>query len=146
MQEAQINKKNEALALLENSRLKKTPNRISVLSVFLENDHALSYQEIEAALPENFDRVTLYRTLHTFEAQGITHKVVGETTRYALCSGHCNEHRHEDNHLHFHCTRCGKVFCLDDHLIPDIQLPRGYVVNDIDMIVQGVCRDCVAAS
>lgn len=131
--------------LLKEGGLKKTPGRLKVLEVFFGTKHALTHHEIEEALPKDFDRVTLYRTLNIFDTKGIIHRVVGDdgVSRYAFCSDKCDEHAHHDNHLHFFCHNCKKVFCLDDHLVPKLNLPKKYQVEEVDVLVKGTCEECI---
>lgn len=129
--------------LLKTHGLKITETRLKVLGEFYERDYALSHQDVETALSD-LDRVTLYRTLNSFESKGITHKVLGQNgvAKYALCKHQCDEHGHHDNHFHFHCTNCEKTYCLDESLKQEIKLPRGFVMNDVRLNVRGVCLDC----
>lgn len=131
--------------LLKTHGLKVTETRLNVLGQFFEHNYALTHQDLENALPQ-FDRVTLYRTLNSFESKGITHKVLGQNgvAKYALCKHQCNEHQHHDNHFHFHCTNCEKTYCLDESLKQDIKLPTGFVMHDVRLNVRGVCVDCKA--
>src|SRR5690554_7985054 len=52
--------------ILRDKNLRVTPFRKEVLEIFLENEHAISIQDIEEALVE-FDRITLYRTIRSEE-------------------------------------------------------------------------------
>ncbi len=129
--------------LLKTHGLKVTETRLNVLGQFFEHDHALTHQDLESALPQ-FDRVTLYRTLNSFESKGITHKVLGSkgVAKFALCKHQCDEHGHHDNHFHFHCTNCEKTYCLDESLKQEIKLPKGFVMHDVRLNVRGVCEEC----
>lgn len=134
---------NQKSNLLKTHGLKVTETRLNVLDQFFEHDYALTHQDLESALPQ-FDRVTLYRTLNSFESKGITHKVLGSTgvAKFALCKHHCDEHGHHDNHFHFHCTTCEKTYCLDESLKQEIKLPTGFVMHDVRLNVRGVCEEC----
>ena len=134
----------ESIRILKANRLSKTEVRKKILELFMQSDIALSLPEIESSF-EKIDRITLYRTLKTFESKGIIHKAIDGTNhpKYAMCSGHCDEHSHHDNHAHFHCTACEKTICLDHVLTPNIpNLPAGYSVNETNLILSGVCIDC----
>ncbi|MFW5700869.1 MAG: Fur family transcriptional regulator, partial [Cyclobacteriaceae bacterium] len=97
--------------LLKGHKVGVTDIRRKVLDLIIERNYALSHQDLTNQLPENIDRVTLYRTLHTFEDAGLVHKIIDEdgVSRYAMCRD-CNHHEHNDNHAHFHCIKCGKIF------------------------------------
>ena len=133
------------LELLTNHQLRKTQFRERVLDIFLRYDRALSQKDLEEQLHES-DRITLYRTLKTFEEKGIIHRVAddSDSIRYALCNeAHCHhDHKHADHHVHFKCERCGNTFCLDHVEVPHVNLPKGYTANDFQFLVIGVCKNC----
>ncbi len=130
--------------LLEQHQVRKTKIRIEILGFFMSKTYALSHAEIENAIDPNYDRVTIYRTLKSFEEQGLIHKVLDEsgTSKYALCADHCVGHKHHDSHVHFSCIKCGHTFCLDDISIPTINLPMDYQLIGYNFLVQGICKDC----
>lgn len=134
---------NKTIELLSTAGLRKTEMRTSVLQIFVETNHALSHQEIENNL-QNVDRVTLYRTLKSFDQKGIIHKVMDGSgvDKYALCEHHCDEGHHHDNHIHFSCNQCGFTYCVDNAEMPDIKLPSGYLVVETNILINGVCNNC----
>lgn len=127
--------------------LKNTPARLDVLTVFNSYVYALSHSDIENAIGEGTDRVTLYRTLKSFEDKGIIHKVMDGSSveKYALCAAECNDHAHNDEHIHFSCTACGNTFCFDHVELPKINIPDGYKTTGIQILAQGICKDCQKA-
>jgi Fur family transcriptional regulator, ferric uptake regulator len=133
--------------LLRSVALRVTPARLQVLGTFLRFDYALPHSELENLVPE-CDRVTLYRTLGTFTEKGLLHRVPDDAgiTKYALCAEHCALHQHADNHVHFKCLKCGKTECLDEVHIPELRLPKGYQVTETSLLVQGLCKPCVAVA
>ena len=135
---------NKAVQLLEQNALRKTNMRVDVLTLFMKQaDTALSNQELETALDDS-DRVTLYRTLKTFEKKGIIHQAIDGSgvTKYAMCHSDCTEHNHVDDHAHFHCNDCGKTLCLEEIDTPKVQLPTGYKADVSYMVIQGTCSHC----
>ncbi|MCJ8167456.1 transcriptional repressor [Pontibacter sp. E15-1] len=130
--------------LLRKYTLRKTNCRLEVLTLLLQNKHALAHSEIEKQLENRFDRVTIYRTLHAFEEKGLAHSIndVSGAMKYALCQDACKEHEHQDNHIHFNCTSCGQTFCLNEVLVPAPTLPEGYKVHSINFSAQGLCVSC----
>lgn len=133
-----------AVQILKKHKLRVTPFRVDVLDIFFIAEHALSAADLEAKLIDP-DRITLYRTLKSFEEKGVIHKAIDGTsnTKFALCEAHCHEHNHKDEHVHFHCLKCENTFCIDSVFIPDVSLPNGFKVTQTDMIVSGVCEKCV---
>ncbi len=133
-----------AVSILKDHQLRNTEARVDVLNTFLGQHHALSHSDVEKTLGEQYDRVTIYRTLTSFMEKGLLHKVPVDdgSTRYALCNDHCDDHQHEDNHIHFKCTSCGNTECLDELPIPQVKLPNGYTLTETNFLVQGVCGKC----
>ncbi len=129
--------------ILAKHQLRKTTARMQVLECFLHSDSAISHSRLEKKLADT-DRITLYRTLKTFEETGIIHKAMDGTgiARYALCAGSCQHHHHEDNHAHFHCGECGNTVCLDEVVVPAIQLPTGFQQDSSHLIIKGTCEKC----
>lgn len=104
---------------------------------------ALSKQDIEKYF-ENLDRVTLYRTLITFERKGLIHQAMdgSGTAKYALCAEACTEHQHHDEHAHFHCFACGETICLEGNISPQVTVPKGYVIRQAHLVLEGRCEAC----
>jgi Fur family ferric uptake transcriptional regulator len=134
----------EVLKKLEQLDLRKTAIRKEVLQLFFKyKGRALGSREIEEALG-HADRITLYRTLRTFEQSGVIHQAVDGTgaAKYALCLDDCTTHEHHDEHAHFHCTRCGRTICLEGKLDLKVKAPRGYRVHHAHLVLEGECADC----
>lgn len=131
---------------IKNSGLRITDGRISILGFFEKNAGlGLSIHDLLSVFSEDLDKVTLYRTLHSFEEKGLIHKVIDETglERYALCEDHCHEHEgHNHEHVHFKCVRCKTIECLEHTHQPTIVLPEGYVKNEANFLVLGECAKC----
>ena len=126
--------------------LRSTPCRIDVLSSFQAVDFALSQGDIEHKLSVQYDRVTIYRTLKTFLSSGLLHKVLDDNggVKYALCKELCHlgDHHHQHDHVHFKCNQCGQTTCLETVHIPTIVLPAGFIKQESNLLIQGVCTSC----
>lgn len=132
-------------SILKNSSLSVTAGRKRILDIFLSANNALAHQDIEQQCSDQYDRVTIYRTLQTFLDKGIIHNIptTDNSVRYALCNDTCiNTGHHHDNHVHFRCDVCGKTLCLDEVMIPSVKLPSGYSMKEINMVVSGICKSC----
>lgn len=129
---------------LQAAGLRKTQMRKDVLRLFLSTPgRALSNRELEERLVDA-DRITLYRTLKTFEQSGVIHQAVDASgvTKYALCTDDCTTHSHRDEHAHFHCLKCDRTICLEDVAQPQVSLPAGYRAEQLHLVVEGVCDRC----
>ena len=130
--------------LLKRNNLSITGSRKKILHLFLEQPGALAHGDIEKRAGEKFDRVTVYRTLQAFVDKGIIHTIptADNSIRYALCKDDCSQGHHHDHHIHFVCDVCGNTYCLDDVVTPDIKLPKGYSAGHVEVVVEGVCKNC----
>lgn len=128
---------------LETKKIRPTAMRILTFKFLDGQKVATSLTDIEQAFDRS-ERTTLYRTLKTFEKHGIVHKIDDGSgvTKFALCEENCNCDINTDLHLHFHCNNCGETVCLTNHKIPHINLPEGYIAEDVNLVVKGVCEKC----
>ena len=131
-------------ATLKKHNLSVTESRKRILQLFLEEKVALAHGDIEKWAGEKFDRVTIYRTLQTFLEKGIIHSIptADNAIRYALCKDQCSAGHHHDHHIHFICNNCQRTYCLDDVVTPEIKMPKGYQASHVEVVVEGVCKDC----
>jgi Fur family ferric uptake transcriptional regulator len=131
---------------LKDFNIRPTKIRTEIYTVFNQFKHALSHSDIEEKISKNYDRVTIYRTLNTFEEQGVIHKVLDDlgTFRFALCRTEaCSEHhQHQDQHIHFTCTFCKHLFCLENIELPPFKIPLGYKIQNLQLKADGICPDC----
>ncbi|KAB7529115.1 transcriptional repressor [Flagellimonas olearia] len=133
----------EIESILENKLVRPTAMRMLVYQYFMGQDAAVSLTHVENAF-EKADRTTLYRTLKVFEEKGVVHQIDDGTgtKKYALCEPGCNCELEQDLHLHFHCDRCNETVCLTEHKIPHINLPEGFVAEDANVVLKGLCDKC----
>jgi Fur family ferric uptake transcriptional regulator len=134
----------QVIETLKKNQLSITDSRKTILQLFMQSDGALAHMDIENNTGEEFDRVTIYRTLQTFVDKGIIHTIPSSDNaiRYALCKDACGEGHHHDNQIHFMCDCCGTTYCLDHVQVPTFQLPGGFLAARTDMVVSGSCNRC----
>ncbi len=130
--------------LLKRNQLSVTDSRSKILELFLQQNGALAHADIEKKSGIGFDRVTVYRTLQTFVEKGIIHTIptADNSILYALCKDECTGGHHHDHHVHFVCEECSNTICLEDIVVPDVKLPVGYKATQVEVVVNGVCKDC----
>lgn len=128
--------------LLE-KQINPTAMRLVVLDYLLKQPSAVSLTDMELGL-EKTDRVTLYRTVRTFEEYGLVHRIEDGTgsTKFALCQPACDIEGHHDLHVHFTCNNCKETFCLPKTHIPEVTLPPGYQAEERSLIIKGICPEC----
>ena len=128
--------------LLRENNLRRTAFRMAVLDVFLATPNALSTEDIEASLGK-FDRVTLYRTLKTFKDKGVLHEIAypNDQRMLALSEKKCASDDHPHNHVHFRCTVCKTIRCIDVAEIPTLNL-KDFELHQIEIQARGICPAC----
>lgn len=127
--------------LIRATGAKATPGRVRVLELLSGADRPLSHADIEAALNEApVDRVTLYRVLDSLVTTSLVLKAV-DTNGVFRYSGATAQRRHS-SHIHFHCTDCGGMFCLDAKPPAAPKLPRGFNLSSVEFDVRGTCKSC----
>ncbi|MGL1885716.1 MAG: transcriptional repressor [Reichenbachiella sp.] len=125
---------------MKNSR--NTAGKQAVLELLESSSSARSHKEILTDLNGLCDRVTVYRILDRLIDDNVIHKFVdlNGVTHYAVCQK-CEEHNHHHNHVHFTCTQCESVVCLED-VEPVVKIPTGYQVHQSSFTLSGLCPDC----
>lgn len=142
--ETNLEKAEKFKQLLHANQLKITQPRLRVLEIISEKISAISQPELEKIVGKDIDRVTLYRILGSFEEKGILHKVfdLNGTATYAICSTKCTADHHHDQHIHFICSVCNSVYCLNEISVPKINLPHNFSLHSIAINAVGLCDHC----
>ena len=134
--------KNNIAEIINRVGLRHTPGRSALLGVLMNASVPLTQEEISSRLMGvGLNRVTIYRALASFLEVGLIHRVESgdRIWKFAYCGcgrrGHC--------HPHFICRACGKVECLEDLNLPEIQgLKSGYCVEEREFYLRGLCAGC----
>ncbi|NQX38945.1 transcriptional repressor [Pedobacter steynii] len=128
---------------LKNKDINPTAMRLLVLDFLTKQVAAISLNDLEKGMGPS-DRITLYRTLKTFEEKGLVHSIEDGTgaTKYALCEDNCDGDQHHDLHVHFYCNTCKETFCLPNTKIPEISLPKRFQTEEMNLIIKGICDQC----
>ena len=128
------------------SKIKRERNSVTkqkIIDILIDRKSALAHKDFYDVLRNDCDRVTVYRALDRLVEEGKIHKVTGMegVVQYALCSECSSGDHHHDNHVHFHCTSCDKVVCIENSK-PQLNLPDGYNVQEVQCLVTGTCPHC----
>jgi len=134
--------------ILQTHQLKRTSVRISVLELLIASNCALSQNEIEKGLKKKENRVTVFRVLKDFENAGIIHRIVSlpNTVLFALCHADCPNITHQDQHVHFSCRLCNKIYCLESLSVPELKFPQGFKASSLALSAVGICQNCCCSS
>jgi Fur family ferric uptake transcriptional regulator len=136
-----------ALQILSEFRLSKTPHRIYILELLIGAEHLLSAGEIANTMKgrKGINKVTIYRMLNTFKDAGIVREVITEQG-IRLYEIAC---RHNPVHPHFYCVKCGKMDCMNPSIwsecIKSLK-DNPFKVESVSIHVSGVCAQCFSKS
>jgi Fe2+ or Zn2+ uptake regulation protein len=124
-----------------------TPQRQLVWEVLRNAEHHLTAEEIHAEVLRtvpDFNVASVYRTLTLLSELGLAHEV-----RLGEARGHW-EVAHPDDEFHLVCRACGTVTHHRGDLVEQVRTHliggHGFTVEDVDLVVHGVCNSCAAAA
>lgn len=129
--------------------LRSTQARVAVLERLQSAAGPLTHAQVADDLEaRGFDKATIYRSLVELAEVGLLSRMeLGDHVwRYELrAEKPADEHAPGAEHLHFVCTDCGKIECLDgvtvdSALAPAIKRATGGTINDV--LLKGTCRKC----
>ncbi len=122
---------------LSENGIRPTAMRLLVLKRLSELDAAISLSDLEHSFAKS-DRITLYRTIKTFQDKGLVHGIDDGTgaPKYAL------QGSDRTMHVHFHCRTCKETYCLPKTRIPDIRLPDRFMSDEANLVMKGHCQLC----
>ncbi|MGV8947471.1 MAG: Fur family transcriptional regulator [Lutibacter sp.] len=120
---------------------RQTKTKEAILNLLTNSSKALSQDVIEVKLDIKINRATIYRVLNRFCEDGTVHKIVAEDGKqyFAVCKK-CNEVEWIDHHFHFRCIKCDSIECLSAPV--NYSIPKGYIVEGVNCVLSGICRDC----
>jgi Fur family ferric uptake transcriptional regulator len=118
----------------------QTQQREVILSVLQGAGRPVTCEEILSLGRQQIPRLgsaTVNRAIRemteTFQIIGV--EFPGQPRRYELPA--------ENEHPHFICRSCNKVFDLPVAMqLPQVHAPKGFVVNGGEIVYAGTCPDC----
>lgn len=119
---------------------RKTRQREAIWRAVERARRPLGVDEIVSAAQREVPRLgraTVYRTVRALQEEGrlVAVALPGRAPRY--------ERAGLRHHHHFHCRECDRVFELEGCAVKrSARVPRGFLVEDHDLTLYGVCADC----
>ena len=96
------------------------------------------YEQVRKEIP-NISLGTVYRNLKLLKQEG-------EILELALASTLCRFDGNTQNHYHFRCEQCGRIFNVDEPVneVVDESITRktGFKVSYHRLEFRGLCKDC----
>jgi len=123
--------------------MKRTTKQRKAIINFLSNNKThptadVIYEGVKKEIP-NISIGTIYRNLRVLEENGLVTAVgvQGNLGRYE---------EKQENHYHFRCEKCGKVFdineTVDEELNERVAGRTGLKIHSHQLEFRGLCKDC----
>jgi len=132
----------QAREMLAEARLYRTRSRCAIVKVLLQADRPMRQEQIARQLgDEGLNKVTIYRTLESFERVGLIHRAyVQKRAGYFELARNCTA---SQCHPHFTCTNCGQTQCMVELRLPMVTgLREGFVLLRQQVRLEGLCPAC----
>lgn len=128
--------------LLSRAAVRPTANRILVVRALAAASAPMSLIELEQELI-TLDRSSISRVLSLLASAHLVHALEDGRgiTKYELCHAD-HDCSLADQHAHFYCEKCNRVFCFESVAAPVVPLPEGFTVNSVNFMLKGLCPDC----
>lgn len=136
-----------AISRLKEAGLEITEHRLQVLYAVGNTTHPSSAQDVleKISAKKDINRVTVYRILDLLVEHDVLNRLgLGEKSQRFCLRG-----TKEDEHPHFHCTRCDSYLCLN---VPHLPLDRQALddlsldIRHVDIRLEGICPACLKKS
>lgn len=131
-------------ARLRDHGLRVTAQRRAILGVFSASEVGhLSADEVRESVTEELPelaRATVYNTLNEFVRAGLLRRIEG------FGSARYDDNAVEEHH-HFHCDGCGRLFDVAPVGTGGVRLCEGdFEIERTEILFRGRCADCAAVS
>jgi len=127
---------------LRNAGVRVTAVRLLVWrTVCKEFTGIFNLADLEEALP-TVDKSTLFRTLGLFSDSHLLDTIDDGTGSQKYCLRSADDPLSGVRHVHFSCRLCHKTVCLTNIPLPEVSLPEGFTVENVEYVAKGVCPQC----
>lgn len=115
-------------------------HRVAVYRYLIEHPVHPTADDIYGDLKKrmaSISRTTVYNVLNLLCDHEVVRRIAIEK----------NEMRYDANtspHMHFKCTGCGQVLDLHATGFPEVRIPDGYTMDDVQVNITGQCPACTA--
>lgn len=118
--------------------IRPSTQRLAIMDYLLSHrTHPTSdeiYEGVKGEIP-TLSKTTVYNTLNYLHEKGAVLSLSIDR-KNARFDGYT------ERHAHFLCCKCGCVTDLPLNTLPDVSIPQGANVTDIQVYVQGICEAC----
>lgn len=129
-----------AINLLKEKGLKVTEQRASVLQKLSQHSHPQLLNELQEALGQGMNRITLYRVLNDLESVSLIKIFFGADGQKYIELKQGQSSNHKLSHLHFQCSECQHLYCVEN--VEVFGLPEGFSIKSDKTVLAGMCNNC----
>jgi len=138
MDDLLTHRREEAARFLRLHGIRPITHRVAVYE-FLRNNpiHPCAetiFQNLSGTL-SSLSRTTVFNVLKHLCEKGVVRRITVENDK-SLYDANIADH------IHFKCNSCGDVHDIFPEEFPEVVLPTGYVVEERQMNIWGICSDC----
>ena len=128
---------NERLAT---SGFRFTPQRQHVYNVLLQKRDHPTVEEVFIRAKEEMSDISMATVYNCLDAL-VKCDLVRHVNHDRAATRYCPNMK---EHCHFYCDQCGGIFDIDftEAGRSGVEIPEGFKVNQYDISIRGVCRDC----
>ncbi len=130
----------EAGQVLKEKNMRVTPQRLCVYKALRQSNEHLTAEQIYQIVKNQFPATsfaTVYTILQIFKDKGLAREIRIEFDKSRF------EDRIDEHH-HFQCTECKKIFDVDIPLCPALEKREvdGNLIQDLQGYFYGICKEC----
>lgn len=126
--------------ILTDHGIRPLNHRVAVYRYLVEHPTHPTADDIYGDLKKymaSISRTTVYNVLNLLCDQNVVKRIAIEK----------NEMRYDanmKNHIHFKCSECGGVYDLHSVVFPEVRVPDGFYIEDVQVNINGRCPSCEA--
>ena len=130
---------NERLAT---SGFRFTPQRQHVYNVLLQKRDHPTVEDVFIRAKEGMPDISMATVYNCLDAL-VKCDLVRHVNLDRAATRYCPNMK---EHCHFYCDQCGGIFDIDftEASRSGVEIPEGFKVNQYDVSIRGICRDCAA--
>ena len=115
-----------------------------ILNVIKQQYKEFTVKDIYNQVKDSSGLTTVYRFVDKLVVEGILKKRVGDNNNlYYLYLENCDR----DNHFYLKCDKCGKLIHVDCNCVNDLFKhifdKHGFISKDKQVVIDGVCNNCI---
>lgn len=127
---------------LRQAGVRVTAVRLLVWRTILQELYGIfNLADLEEKLP-TVDKSTLFRTLNLFSDNHLIDTIDDGSGSQKYCLRNADDPLSKVRHIHFSCRVCHRTVCLTNIPLPEVTLPEGFEVENVEYVAKGVCPSC----